>query len=71
MRATSMVALKLYLSLGYLAFATARNVQSGLGPSAFAAPYAFPTSAYKHYYNSPTAASAQPQPIISDPVSVG
>ncbi|THH00668.1 hypothetical protein EW026_g1883 [Hermanssonia centrifuga] len=69
MRATSMVALKLYLSLGYLAFATARNVQSELGPSAFTAPYAFPTSAYKHYYNSPTAASEQPQPIISDPVS--
>lgn len=42
-----------------------------LGPSAFTAPGAFPTSVYKHYYNSPTATSAQPQPVISDPVSVG
>ncbi|KAH9858229.1 sphingomyelin phosphodiesterase [Lenzites betulinus] len=41
----------------------------GLGPSAFTAPGAFPTSAYKHYYNSPTATSAQPQPVISDPVT--
>ncbi|KAL7285228.1 hypothetical protein ACG7TL_000322 [Trametes sanguinea] len=41
---------------------------NALGPSAFAAPAAFPTSLYKHYYNSPTATSAQPQPVISDPV---
>ncbi|KAI9062952.1 sphingomyelin phosphodiesterase [Trametes sanguinea] len=40
----------------------------GLGPSSFAAPATFPTSLYKHYYNSPTATSAQPQPVISDPV---
>ncbi len=44
---------------------------SALGPSVFTAPGAFPTSVYKHYYNSPTATSAQPQPVISDPVSVG
>ncbi|OJT08975.1 hypothetical protein TRAPUB_109 [Trametes pubescens] len=42
---------------------------SALGPSVFTAPGAFPTSVYKHYYNSPTATSAQPQPVISDPVS--
>ena len=42
----------------------------GLGPSAYTAPGVFPTSVYKHYYNSPTATSAQPQPVISDPVSV-
>ncbi|KAJ8462161.1 hypothetical protein ONZ51_g11074 [Trametes cubensis] len=41
----------------------------GLGPSAYTAPGVFPTSVYKHYYNSPTATSAQPQPVISDPVS--
>ena len=40
------------------------------GPSAFTAPGAFPTSLYKHYFNSPTATSAQPQPVISDPVTV-
>ncbi|KAI0778609.1 sphingomyelin phosphodiesterase [Trametes elegans] len=40
-----------------------------LGPSAFTAPGRFPTSVYKHYYNSPTATSAQPQPVISDPIS--
>ncbi|KAI0756580.1 sphingomyelin phosphodiesterase [Daedaleopsis nitida] len=38
------------------------------GPSVFTAPGAFPTSLYRHYYNSPTATSAQPQPVISDPV---
>ena len=42
----------------------------GFGPSAYTAPGAFPTSVYKHYYNSPTATSAQPQPVIYDPVSV-
>ena len=41
-----------------------------LGPSTFAAPGVFPTSLYKHYYNNPTATSAQPQPVITDPVLV-
>jgi hypothetical protein len=40
------------------------------GPSTFTAPGAFPTSLYQHYYNSPTATSAQVQPVISDPVTV-
>ena len=40
------------------------------GPSTFAPPGAFPTSLYKSYYNDPTATLAQPQPVISDPVSV-
>ncbi|KZT73123.1 Metallo-dependent phosphatase [Daedalea quercina L-15889] len=40
-----------------------------LGPSAFTAPGAFPTSLYRSYYNDPTATTAQPQPIISDPVT--
>ena len=40
------------------------------GPSTFTAPGTFPTSLYEHYYNSPTATSAQVQPVISDPVTV-
>ncbi|KIJ54050.1 hypothetical protein M422DRAFT_73723 [Sphaerobolus stellatus SS14] len=37
-------------------------------PLTFTAPGAFPTSVYSKYYNSPTATSAQVQPVISDPV---
>ena len=51
-------------------FAAKSASSESLGPSAFTAPGAFPTSLYKHYYNSPTATSAQPQPVISDPVTV-
>ena len=40
------------------------------GPSSYAPPGAFPTSLYQSYYNDPTATSAQPQPVISDPVLV-
>jgi hypothetical protein len=40
------------------------------GPSTFAPPGAFPTRLYSSYYNDPTATSAQPQPVISDPVLV-
>ncbi|RDX52009.1 sphingomyelin phosphodiesterase [Lentinus brumalis] len=51
-------------------FASAEPVSAdAFGPSAFTAPGAFPTSLYRHYYNSPTATSAQPQPVISDPVT--
>lgn len=39
-------------------------------PSTYTAPGRFPTSVYKTYYGSPTATSAQVQPVISDPVSV-
>ncbi|KAG1794909.1 sphingomyelin phosphodiesterase [Suillus plorans] len=38
-------------------------------PSSYVVPGAFPTSLYSHYYNNPTATSAQPQPVISDPVT--
>ncbi|KAF9245896.1 Metallo-dependent phosphatase-like protein [Melanogaster broomeanus] len=38
-------------------------------PSAYTVPGAFPTSLYSEYYNDPTATSAQPQPVISDPVT--
>ena len=40
------------------------------GPSSYAPPGAFPTSLYNSYYNNPTATSAQPQPVVSDPVLV-
>ncbi|KAA1467835.1 sphingomyelin phosphodiesterase [Dentipellis sp. KUC8613] len=40
-----------------------------LGPSVFTAPGAFPTSLFQAYFNDPTATSAQPQPVISDPVT--
>lgn len=38
-------------------------------PSAYTVPGAFPTSLYSKYYNDPTATTAQPQPVISDPVT--
>lgn len=38
--------------------------------SAYTAPGEFPTSVYASYWNNPTATSAQPQPVISDPVTV-
>ena len=52
-------------ALGLLA-----NAASGIETSTFTVPGAFPTSVYQNYYNSPTATSAQVQPIISDPVTV-
>ncbi|KAH9838385.1 sphingomyelin phosphodiesterase [Rhodofomes roseus] len=42
---------------------------NALGFSVFTAPGAFPTSLYRSYYNDPTVTTAQPQPIISDPVT--
>ncbi|TCD68079.1 hypothetical protein EIP91_011532 [Steccherinum ochraceum] len=44
------------------------NASNPFGPTAFTAPGAFPTSLYKHYFNNPTATSAQVQPVITDPV---
>lgn len=41
-----------------------------LGPTAYTAPGAFPTSVYGKYWNDPTGTSAQPQPVITDPVTV-
>ena len=38
--------------------------------SAYTAPGEFPTSVYASYWNNPTATSAQPQPVISGPVTV-
>ncbi|KNZ72246.1 Sphingomyelin phosphodiesterase [Termitomyces sp. J132] len=38
-------------------------------PQNFTVPGVFPTSVFSEYYNSPTATSAQVQPVISDPVT--
>ena len=40
------------------------------GPSSYAPTGAFPPQWYDSYYNDPTATTAQPQPVISDPVLV-
>ncbi|KAF8553428.1 sphingomyelin phosphodiesterase [Imleria badia] len=37
--------------------------------SAYTAPGGFPTSVYATYWNNPTSTSAQPQPVILDPVT--
>ena len=50
--------------------ADAGNATVALGPSAFTVPGGFPTSAFRNYYNSPTATVSQVQPVISDPVNV-
>ncbi|KAH9950917.1 Metallo-dependent phosphatase-like protein [Amylocystis lapponica] len=56
--------------VGILALAgVAVSQSSALGPSAYTAAGIFPTSAYQSYYNDPTATSAQPQPVITDPVT--
>ena len=62
---------KPYLGVVVAAFSTAAlSANVTLGPSAFTAPGAFPTSVYSSYYNDPTQTSAQVQPVISDPVDV-
>ena len=53
-----------------LTLVQAQNASLNVGPSAFTAPGVFPTSVFSIYYNSPTATSAQVQPVISDPVLV-
>ena len=64
------ICLRMYAVL-IIFLVTMTAVQSAiLGPSVFTAPRAFPTSFYRSYYNDPTATTAQPQPIITDPVSV-
>ncbi|KAH9937350.1 uncharacterized protein B0H18DRAFT_1081562 [Fomitopsis serialis] len=42
---------------------------SGTLPTAYTLSGAFPTSVYAAYYNDPTATTAEPQPVISDPVT--
>lgn len=58
------------LVLACLRSTLAQEATLALGPSTFIAPGAFPTSAFSKYFNSPTATSAQVQPVISDPVLV-
>lgn len=48
---------------------TVRCLPNGL-QTAYTASGAFPTSLYASYYNDPTATTAEPQPVISDPVTV-
>ena len=43
---------------------------AAISPSSYTAAGAFPTSVFTKYYNDPTATSAQPQPVVSDPVTV-
>lgn len=58
------------LSPGFILLASyqVRASSSVLG-STYIAPGAFPTSLYGSYWNNPTATSAQPQPVITDPVT--
>lgn len=58
------------LTFAWFSRTLAQEATLTFGPSTFTAPGAFPTSAYSHYFNSPTATSAQVQPVISDPVLV-
>lgn len=44
--------------------------QTPLGPSEYTVPGVFPTSVYESYYNDPTATTAEPQPVITDPITV-
>jgi len=53
-----------------ISLASLISSSSDIGTSTFTAPGAFPTSLYSKYYNSPTATSAQVQPVISDSVTV-
>lgn len=58
------------LLLCALAAFNARATELNNAPSSYVAPGVFPTQLYASYYNDPTATSAQPQPVISDPVLV-
>ncbi|KAG9308166.1 sphingomyelin phosphodiesterase [Chiua virens] len=56
------------VSLAFLVLGSVIGVSADDILSAFTAPGEFPTSVYASYWNDPTATSAQPQPVISDPV---
>ncbi|KAI0330007.1 sphingomyelin phosphodiesterase [Cubamyces sp. BRFM 1775] len=49
--------------------ASVASTCGALGPPVFTVSGAFPTSIYTQYYNDPTATSAQPQPVITDPIT--
>ena len=61
-----MLATHVYFLVALARLATSANIQ----PSTFTAPGTFPTSVFSKYYNTPTATSAQPQPVVTDPVTV-
>ncbi|KAH7883413.1 sphingomyelin phosphodiesterase [Phlebopus sp. FC_14] len=58
-----------YRSLALAAFACFKVATATDVRSAYTAPGQFPTSVYESYWNNPTATAAQPQPVISDPVT--
>jgi len=55
-------------AVSQIALATASL--AAISPSSYTVQGVFPTSVFNKYYNDPTATSAQPQPVISDPVTV-
>ncbi|KAF9222290.1 hypothetical protein BS17DRAFT_755972 [Gyrodon lividus] len=60
---------RLSVFLALACYQTAVSAATDGTPSEYTAPGAFPTSVYGSYWNDPTATSAQPQPVITDPVT--
>ncbi|KAG0703316.1 sphingomyelin phosphodiesterase [Suillus ampliporus] len=54
---------------GFLLMAFYQARASVISTTVYTVPGAFPTSVYGTYWNDPTATSAQPQPVITDPVT--
>ncbi|KZT73118.1 Metallo-dependent phosphatase [Daedalea quercina L-15889] len=63
-----MVARALDLVIAAASLSRVVGLPNGL-QSAYTAAGAFPTSLYASYYNDPTATTAEPQPVVSDPVT--
>jgi len=55
---------------GLILLASYQTRANNINATAYTAPGAFPTSVYGTYWNDPTATSAEPQPVITDPVTV-
>ncbi|OAX38504.1 sphingomyelin phosphodiesterase, partial [Rhizopogon vinicolor AM-OR11-026] len=54
---------------GFILWASYRARANDISATVYTAPGAFPTSVYGTYWNDPTATSAEPQPVITDPVT--
>ncbi|KAG0703315.1 sphingomyelin phosphodiesterase [Suillus ampliporus] len=54
---------------GFILLASYQARANVISTTAYTVPGAFPTSVYGTYWNDPTATSAQPQPVITDPVT--
>ncbi|KAG1879787.1 sphingomyelin phosphodiesterase [Suillus subluteus] len=54
---------------GFILLASYQVRASSISSTTYTASGAFPTSLYGSYWNDPTATSAQPQPVITDPVT--